>query len=50
MFLTYLVDVIKPAVNENRTITSFMFEADEVDENAQSSCDLGVEFKGRPLT
>ena len=31
MFLTYLVDVIKPAVNENRTITSFMFEADEVD-------------------
>ena len=28
IFLTYLVAVIKPAVNENRAIKSFIFEAD----------------------
>jgi len=49
-FLTYLVAVIKPAVNENRAIKSFIFEADEVDEDVQSCCDLCVEFKGRPPT
>ena len=29
IFLTYLVAVIKPAVNENRTIKSFIFEVDQ---------------------